>query len=255
MTFLSGRCPHGQSAQIVKRGKPGCGTQRYLGQSTTCATGSVLLDYRYQGRLPAVNHQIIAMSLNASGVRDTARVLRISTDTVFSEIRKKEAVLESVNTAFLRTCNPDDLAVAVERAGEAEMDERWSFVGNKDHPRWRWHAMDYHTGTVLASVFGRRKDAVFLPRKALLEPVGLTRFSTAQWGAYTRHLEPAGHRPGKRHTQKIARQHLPLRTRVTRVVRKTICFSQSTPMHAMVIGWFVNRSAFGLLVYSGHLHI
>jgi transposase-like protein len=82
MTFIAVRCPHCQSEQIVKRGKTGCGTQRYLCQNTTCATGSFLLDYRYLGRLPEVKHQIIDMSLNASGVRDTARVLRISTDTV-----------------------------------------------------------------------------------------------------------------------------------------------------------------------------
>ena len=82
MTFIAVRCPHCQSEQIVKRGKTGCGTQRYLCQNTTCATGSFLLDYRYLGRLPEVKHQIIDMRLNASGVRDTARVLRISTDTV-----------------------------------------------------------------------------------------------------------------------------------------------------------------------------
>ena len=102
-----------------------------------------------------MKHQIIEISLNASGVRDTARVLRISTDTVLRELRRKEAALESVNTAFLRTRNPDDIAVAIERAGEdAEMDEMWSFVGNKGNPRWLWHALDHHTGAVLASVFG-----------------------------------------------------------------------------------------------------
>lgn len=248
MTFIAVRCPHCQSDQIVKRGKTGCGTQRYLCQNATCATGSFLLDSRYQGRLPEVKHQIVDMSLNASGVRDTARVLRISTDTVLSELKKKEAALESVNTAFLRTRHPDDIAVAIARAGEAEMDERWSFVGNKGNPRWVWHAIDHHTGTVLAYVFGRRKDEVFLQRKALREPCGLTRFSTDHWGASTRHLDPDVQSPGKRNTQKIARKHLTLRTRINRVVRKTICFSKTTQMHDIVIGLFVNRYAFRLLV-------
>ncbi len=36
MTFIAVRCPHCQSEQIVKRGKTGCGTQRYLCQNTTC---------------------------------------------------------------------------------------------------------------------------------------------------------------------------------------------------------------------------
>jgi transposase-like protein len=50
MVFISVQCPHGHSDQIVKHGKTGCGTQRYLCQHATCATGSFLLDYRYQGR-------------------------------------------------------------------------------------------------------------------------------------------------------------------------------------------------------------
>jgi transposase-like protein len=49
MTFIAVQCPHCHSEQIVKRGKTGCGTQRYLCQNTGCATGSFLLDYRNQG--------------------------------------------------------------------------------------------------------------------------------------------------------------------------------------------------------------
>src|SRR3989442_10877416 len=98
MTFIAVQCPHCHSEQIVKRGKTGCGTQRYLCQNTACAAGSFLLDYRNRGCVPEVKQTIIDMSLNASGIRDTARVLRISTDTVLRELKKKEATLESVNT-------------------------------------------------------------------------------------------------------------------------------------------------------------
>ncbi len=198
--------------------------------------------------MPEVKQTIIDMSLNASGIRDTARVLRISTDTVLSELKKKEAILESVNTALRRTLNPTEVAVDIERAGEAEMDEMWSFVGKKKDQRWLWHAIDHHTGAVLAYVFGRRKDEVFLQLKTLLEPLGLTRFYTDHWGAYTRHLDADMPSPGKQNTQKIERKHLTLRTRIKRLVRKTICFSKTTQMHDIVIGLFVNRYAFGLRV-------
>ena len=248
MTFIADPSPHCHSEQIVKRGKTRRGTQRYLCQNTACAKGSFLLDYRNRGCLPEVKHTIIDMSLNASGVRDTARVLRISTDTVLSELKKKEAALESVNTALLRIRHPDEVTVAIERAGEAEMDEMWSFVGRKKDQRWLWHAIDHATGAVLAYVFGRRKDEVFLQLKALLEPCGLTRFYTAHWGAYTRQLDAEVHSPGKRHTQKIERKHLTLRTRIKRLTRKTICFSKTTQMHDIVIGLFVNRYAFARAV-------
>src|SRR5713101_770226 len=228
MTLIAVQCPHCHSEQVVKRGKTDSGTQRYLCQNTACVKGSFLLDYRNRGCVPEVKQHIIDMSLNASGIRDTARVLHISPDTVLHEPRKKETTLESVNKALLRTLHPDAITVNIERAGEAEMDEMWSFVGKKGNQRWLWHAIDHHTGAVLAYVFGRRKDDVFLKLKALLEPFGLTRFSTDHWGAYERHLEPAMHSPGKRNTQKIERKHLTLRTRI--------------------IGLFVNRYAFGLLV-------
>jgi insertion element IS1 protein InsB len=248
MTFIAVRCPHCQSDQIVKRGKMARGTQRYLCQNILCAKGSFLLDYCNRGCVPDVKHLIIDMSLNASGVRDTARSLQISTNTVLHELRKKAAVLETVNTGLLRTLHSTETTVNIERAGEAEMDEMWSFVGKKGHQRWLWHAIDHHTGAVLAYVFGRRKDEVFLRLKALLEPFGLTRYFTDHWGAYTRHLESDVHSPGKRNTQNIERTHLTLRTRIKRLVRKTICFSKSTRMHDIVIGLFVNRYAFGRAV-------
>jgi insertion element IS1 protein InsB len=248
MTCISVRCPHCHSEQVVKRGKTHRGTQRYLCQNTACTKGSFLLDNRNRGCVPEVRQTIIDMSLNASGVRDTARVLHISTDTVLNELRKKEAALESVNTALLRSINTDEMAVDIAQAGEAEMDEMWSFVGKKDHPRWLWHAIDHHTGAVLAYVFGRRKDEVFLKLKALLKPFGVKRFYTDHWGAYKRHLDPEEHMPGKRHTQNIERKHLTLRTRIKRLVRKTICFSKSQQIHDIVIGLFVNRYAFGRVV-------
>ena len=176
MACISVRCPHCHSEQIVKRGKTRRGTQRYLCQTTACAAGSFLLDYCNRGCLPAVKQTIIDLSLNASGIRDTARVLHISPDTVLNELRKKEVALQSVNTALLRILNPDDIAVDIERAGEAERDEMWSFVGKKQDQRWLWHAIAHGTGAVLAYVFGRRKDEVFLNSKRCWSPSGSPAF-------------------------------------------------------------------------------
>ena len=84
----------------------------------------------------------------ASGVRDTARVLRISTDTVRNELKKKEAVRESVNPTLLKTLHLHEMTVDIERAGEAERDEMWSLVGRQGNQRWLGHAIDPHTGAV-----------------------------------------------------------------------------------------------------------
>ena len=114
--------------------------------------------------------------------------------------------------------------------------------------RWLWHAIDHESGKVLAYVFGDHKDAVFLQLKGLLEPFGITRFYTDDWGAYERHLSSEEHIIGKQNTQKIERKHLTLRTRIKRLVRKTICFSKLKKMHDIVIGLFINRYEFVVLV-------
>ena len=138
--------------------------------------------------------------------------------------------------------------MVIRRVDEAEIDEMWSFVGKKKEQRWLWHAVDHRSGKVLAYVMGARQDEVFLQLKRLLEPFGIRQFYTDGWGAYERHLEPEKHKPGKRNTQRIERKHLNLRTRIKRLVRKTICFSKSIQMHDIVIGLFINRYEFGRAV-------
>jgi IS1 family transposase len=51
-----------------------------------------------------------------------------------------------------------------------------------------WHAINHWTDTVVADVFGRRTDEVFLQSKVLLEPFGIRRFHTDYWGVYAQHL-------------------------------------------------------------------
>ena len=128
------------------------------------------------------------------------------------------------------------------------MDEMWSFVGSKSQQRWLWHAIEHHTGQLLAYVFGTREDETFLQLQELLAPFGITHFYTDGWGAYRRHLDPCTHIVGKQHTQKIERKHLTFRTRIKRLTRKTICFSRSILMHDLVVGLFINRYEFGYAV-------
>ena len=53
------------------------------------------------------------------------------------------------------------------RGGHERAGEMWSYVFKKTNPRCLWHAIDHHTGKVLAYVFGRRKDNVFLKLQQL----------------------------------------------------------------------------------------
>jgi len=91
MVLIAVCCPHCGSDQVVKRGKISNGKQRYLCQNETCTHQTFLLDYDHRARLPEIKRQIVDMALNSSGIRDTARVLGISKDTVISELKKKKA--------------------------------------------------------------------------------------------------------------------------------------------------------------------
>jgi insertion element IS1 protein InsB len=64
-------------------------------------------------------------------------------------------------------------------------------------------------------------------------------------GAYERHIDAEQHHVGKENTQKIESKHINLRTRIKRLVRRTICFSKTEQMHDLVIGLFINRYEFG----------
>ena len=136
--------------------------------------------------------------------------------------------------------------MVLHKVEEAELDERWSFVGCTQQPRWLWEALDHQTGRIVAYTFGRRADRALLQLKALLAPFGIHRFSTDGWGADRQHLAP--HRPvvGKRRTHQRERQHSTLRTRIKRLVRRTISFPTSIQLHDLVIGLFINRFEFGL---------
>ena len=82
----------------------------------------------------------------------------------------------------------------------------------------------HRTGQVLAYVFGRRKDEVFLQLKALLEPFGLARYYTDHWGTYTRHLDPDMHSPGKQMSLSRLNHWLPGREAHPEVVQGTTEF-------------------------------
>ena len=82
-------CPYCQGTDIVRHGTTPEGKQRYRCRACPDRGRTFLLDYAYPGQSQHVKHQIVEMALNASGIRDTARVLRISPTTVIKELKKR----------------------------------------------------------------------------------------------------------------------------------------------------------------------
>jgi IS1 family transposase len=191
------------------------------------------------------------IAINASGIRDTERVLGIDKNTVISQLKKKKSRLVQVNPNFQQINDAGELEVSLKLyCEEAEMDEQWSFVGNKSNQRWIWYTVEHSTNTILAYVFGKRKDVVFKELQALLRPFNIKRYYTDDWGAYERNIPTNEHEIGKASTQKIERKNLNLRTWIKRLSRKTICFSKCEKTHDIVIGLLINKVEFGIDVHA-----
>ena len=76
--------------QVHRFGKTRGGTQRYC--CGDCHRTFVAY-YTHKACDPTVQAQLIQMALNGSGVSDTARVLRISRNTVSTQLKKKHQVV------------------------------------------------------------------------------------------------------------------------------------------------------------------
>ena len=82
-------CPYCHGTDLVRHGLSPEGKQRY--RCRACLEGrgrTFLLEYNYAGHSPEVKQQIVDMAMNASGIRDTARVLHVSPTTVINELKK-----------------------------------------------------------------------------------------------------------------------------------------------------------------------
>jgi len=245
------KCPLCKTTNLGKAGKSAKGVQRYFCKNETCSKHTFMLEYDNKAYEPGVKERVIDMAINGSGIRDTSRVLNISKTTVICWIKKKATKLVQVNPNFqiFKEGQPREVTLKP-FCEEAELDEQWSFVGRKSNQRWIWLAVEHSTNTVLAYVFGRRKDVVFKKLKALLKPLNIQRYYTDDWGAYERNIPASQHEIGKQNTQKIERKNLNLRTWIKRLTRRTICFSKCEKMHDTVIGLLINKVEFGINIHA-----
>ena len=87
MTNQAVLCIHCHQSEFVYRhGKSACGKTRF---NCKGCRRTFQGDYTYNGCRPEVKELVVKMTLNGSGIRDVARVLDISTNTVTSDIKKK----------------------------------------------------------------------------------------------------------------------------------------------------------------------
>ena len=82
-------CPNCDGIDVFKHGTTADGKQRYRCQNPDCERSTFIQDYSHTAYGSQVKQQISEMAINGSGIRDTARVLGISTTTVMETLKKK----------------------------------------------------------------------------------------------------------------------------------------------------------------------
>ncbi|HEF0021365.1 TPA: IS1 family transposase [Citrobacter amalonaticus] len=170
---------------------------------------SFQLEYAYEAHKPGTKEKIIDMAMNSSGVRDTVRTLKVGINTVIRTLKKV-----APKQVTSRTVAYEDMALI------CEIDEQWSYIGNKKNRHWLRYAFDTKRKQVIAHVFGPRTD---------------------DWGSYDREVPAERHLTGKIFTQRIERHNLNLRTHIKRLARKTICYSRSFEVHEKLIGAYIEK--------------
>ncbi|WP_354007591.1 IS1 family transposase [Endozoicomonas lisbonensis] len=229
MAIIKVVCAHCDTTDgVVKNGKAPSGIQRYLCRN---CRQSFQLEFVYNANKPGAHERIVDMAMNGSGVRDTGRVLGISPTTVIKPLKK----LVPRQVTSLPFDNEELVLIC-------QMDEQWSYVGNKKNQRWLFYAWEPRYQRVIAHVFGRRTKKTLKKLIKLVKPYKFKFYCTDDWKPYGSELPEDSHVISKKLTQSIERTNLTLRTRLKRLTRRTICFSRSDELHDKVIGEFISRT-------------
>ena len=141
---------------------------------------------------------------------------------------------------------PDDLSVTPPPKGKLtlELDEMWSFVGDKETKQWIWLAIDRDKHKIVGWYVGKRDEQA--ARQLWNSLPGVYRQCavcyTDFWDAYAKVIPSCRHRPvGKEtgETSHIERTNGTFRQRVSRLVRKALSFSKNKKNHRRAIKYFI----------------
>jgi insertion element IS1 protein InsB len=88
MVSVPVQCPPWQSTEVIKAGKQPNGTQRSRCHNEQCTRRIFLFPYQDRGRVLEIRRQVVDMAIKGSGLRDTARVLRLSPTTGIAIVKK-----------------------------------------------------------------------------------------------------------------------------------------------------------------------
>lgn len=105
-----------------------------------------------------------------------------------------------------------------------EVDEMWSFVGNKQHPVWIAYALDHQTREMFSFNIGRRSSEMLEPIITTHNNSSAQRIYTDRFSGYRKLIAPTIHTCSEWKAHRTAQSHT-THTLQKQLTRKTICLS------------------------------
>jgi insertion element IS1 protein InsB len=177
--------------------------------------------YLYQGADKRIKDKLLQMQLRGCGIRDTALLAGVSPATVLSCI---------ISESLQITIKP-----LKRYYHKVQIDEVWSFVGNKQKKVWLLYAYCAETDEILAFAMGKRNSKTVRNLLLKLKGLEIDFFLTDDWKAFKAELPYYQHLIGKQFTKAIEGVNTWFRTRLRRLVRRTTCFSKRLLYHHAII--------------------
>ena len=173
-------------------------------------------DYGNAAHCLDTNSNIIKLLVEGIGIRGIARVLRISMTTVIDRIKH---IARSITKSYTYVKN-----------GIYEIDELWTFIGNKGNETWIAYSFERRSKKVIDFRVGARTKENLQKVTESVLLLSPEKVCTDGLNTYKRLIPETLHRIGLPNTRHIERYNLNLRTHLKRLSRKTICFSKSKEM-------------------------
>ncbi len=200
-------------ARCIKSGKQKDGTQKYR-----CKACKKYQQAAYKN-LACQEHIIKAITkllTEGVGINSIARILNISVSSVIRKIKLQARLIVKPIISLANRIY--------------EMDELWTFVGNKKNETWISYMIDRVSKQVVDYKVGARTKENL---KAITDQIlcmNPKRICIDGLNIYKTLVPERLHKIGLPNTRHIERFNLNLRTHLKRLSRKTICFSKSIEM-------------------------
>lgn len=206
-------CPHCLSTKVVKNGLKKNGVQNY--HCKVC-NKQFQSEYFYLGAKKSTKNLASSMLIRGSGIRDIAKVLKISTGCVLG------VLLSYMNLELIPRQNSYH---------KVQVDELYSFVENKKTKVWILYAYCAETKEILALTIGKRSKKTVKDLVKRMKGISVNFWCTDNWKAFKEVFHPDCHLVGKKFTKVIEGVHTSLRNSCKRLIRRTNAFSKKVINH------------------------